>query len=380
MVGIALKMLFGDPVKALGLVFGIAFSVLLMTQQGGFFVGLISRSVNIVQDAREAYVWVMDPETETAESPDTLRSIDMAKVRGVRGVEWASPLTRALVTIRTLEGRTESAQMIGVDDASLVGMTDRFILGGRDDLRRPGAIAIDILGYSKLWPDEEPLLGREIEINDRRAVIAAITDARPGFSALIVVNARLSQSALFAPGQGDTPSYVLVGVSPGFTAEAVSAEIRARTGLGAMTRAEFEAASLGYTISSTGIAFSFGIVIALGAIVGIAIVGLTFNMFIGDLTRQFAVLKAIGLSNWRIIGMVLAQALAIGFIGYGLGLWLATSFFEGVNQPTSDLKGFYLPWQIAVGVAAATLAISVLATFVSLRRVLALDPATVFRG
>jgi putative ABC transport system permease protein len=78
--------------------------------------------------------------------------------------------------------------------------------------------------------------------------------------------------------------------------------------------------------------------------------------------------------------MVLAQALAIGFIGYGLGLWLATSFFEGVNQPTSDLKGFYLPWQIAVGVAAATLAISVLATFVSLRRVLALDPATVFRG
>ncbi len=102
--------------------------------------------------------------------------------------------------------------------------------------------------------------------------------------------------------------------------------------------------------------------------------------FIADLTKQFAVLKAIGLTNLRIVLMVLAQAVTIGFIGYGLGLWLATGFFDGVNTPTSDLKGFYLPWQIAVAAAVATLLISVLATFVSLRKVLRLDPATVFRG
>ncbi len=39
MFGIALKMLFGDIVKMLGLVMGIAFSTLLMAQQGGFFIG-----------------------------------------------------------------------------------------------------------------------------------------------------------------------------------------------------------------------------------------------------------------------------------------------------------------------------------------------------
>ena len=41
MLTVALKMLFGDPMKLIGLVFGIAFSTLLMSQQGGFFIGLI---------------------------------------------------------------------------------------------------------------------------------------------------------------------------------------------------------------------------------------------------------------------------------------------------------------------------------------------------
>ncbi|MGL4440137.1 MAG: hypothetical protein ACRCUE_12790 [Bosea sp. (in: a-proteobacteria)] len=60
MILIALKMLFGDKVKLLGLVAGIAFSTLLMAQQGGFFIGLISRSANLVGDARDVSIWVMD--------------------------------------------------------------------------------------------------------------------------------------------------------------------------------------------------------------------------------------------------------------------------------------------------------------------------------
>jgi putative ABC transport system permease protein len=380
MVSIALKMLFGDIAKTIGLVFGIAFSVLLMTQQGGFFIGLISRSASTILDARGADIWVMDPATESAETNQPMRAVDINRIAAVPGVLFADPFTKSQVAIKTLEGRTESAALFGVDDARLTGLTDRFILGSANDLRRPEAIAIDILGYTKLWPDTEPQLGREIELNDRRAVVAAITDARPGFSAPIVINARLPEAISYATETGAVPSFVIVGVDEGADAEAVAAAIGAQTGLLALTSGAFVAKTLGYVISSTGIAFSFGVVIALGAVVGIAIVGLTFNMFIADLTRQFAVLKAIGLTNGRIVLMVLAQGLVIGLVGYGIGLWLAAGFFDGVNVPTSDLKGFYLPWQIAVATACATLVICILATFVSLRRVLRLDPATVFRG
>lgn len=379
MLTIALKMLFGDITKTIGLVFGIAFSVLLMTQQGGFFIGLISRAASVVADARGVDVWVVDPATESAEATQPLRSIDLSRVRAVPGVETAFPLTRSPVTIKTAEGRTESATVFGSDDATLTGVSSNFAAGERSDLLAPEAIAIDVLGFTKLWPGEPIVPGRVIELNDTRAVITAITDARPGFSAPITINTRLSQAARFST-TGAVPTYILVSVESGADPASVAASIESTTGLRAMTTADFTARTLDYVIGSTGIAFSFGVVIALGAIVGVAIVGLTFNMFIADLTRQFAVLKAIGLTNGRIVLMVLAQAFVIGFIGYSIGLWAASGFFDGVNRPTSDLKGFYLPWQIAVAAAGATLAISVLATFVSLRKVLRLDPATVFRG
>lgn len=380
MLSTALKMLFGDVAKTIGLVFGIAFSVLLMTQQGGFFIGLISRSAAIVLDARDVDIWVMDPSTQSAENAQPLKSVDLFRVKAIDGVAAATAMSKIQVSTRTPDGRTDSAAVFGVDDATLMGMTSKFVLGDRAALAMPGAVAIDILGYTKLFPDQELRLGDRLELNDRDVQIAAITDASPGFSAPIIINARLAEVASISPQAGTVPSFILVRVAEGQDVADVAARITTSTGLLAVSSIDFYVMTLGYVVSSTGIAFSFGVVIALGAIVGIAIVGLTFNMFIADLTKQFAVLKAIGLSNWRIILMVLAQGGTIAFIGYGIGLWLATGFFDGVNRPTSDLKEFYLPWQIAVGAAAATIVITIVATFFSLRRVLSLDPATVFRG
>jgi hypothetical protein len=154
MLGIALKMLFGDPVKLSGLVLGIAFATLLMAQQGGFFIGLISRAANAVTEAAGVDVWVMDLRTETAEGPTPMRSVELFRVRGVAGVEAAAPLVRATATLRTSEGRSNAAAFLGIDDASLLGINPRFVVGRPEDRRRPDAIAIDQLGFSRLWPGE----------------------------------------------------------------------------------------------------------------------------------------------------------------------------------------------------------------------------------
>ncbi len=58
---IALKMLFHDRAKYLGLVIGVAFSTLLINQQMGIFLGLLSRAGAIITDIPEADIWVMDP-------------------------------------------------------------------------------------------------------------------------------------------------------------------------------------------------------------------------------------------------------------------------------------------------------------------------------
>jgi putative ABC transport system permease protein len=67
----------------------------------------------------------------------------------------------------------------------------------------------------------------------------------------------------------------------------------------------------------------------------------------------------------------------VGAVGYGIGLGIAAMFFRFATQ--GELRGFYLPWWIAAGVAGLTLLIMLLATIGSLRRVVVLDPAIVFR-
>jgi putative ABC transport system permease protein len=385
MLGIALKMLFADPVKLAGLVFGIAFSTLLMAQQGGFFIGLISRAANVVTEAEGVSIWVMDPRTETVEGPTPMRDGELFRVRGVPGVAEAYPLVQASATLRgTTPGtdarRSSVAAFLGIDDARLIGINPRFVVGQPEDLRQPDAIAIDQLGFSRLWPGEPLAVGKTLEVNDRRAVVVAITDALPGFAAPVIVYTRLSQALAYTPGGRNRLSFVLVREAPGEDPAELARRISAQTGLLALTTPAFQRRSIDFVLANTGIAPSFGVVIALGAVVGILVSGLTFTLFINDNLRQFGVLKAVGASNWTLLGMVLTQAATVAFIGFSIGLWIASGFFDGVNQPQSDLKGFWLPWQVAVMVGAATLAIVLLAAFASIRRVLRLDPAIVFRG
>ena len=89
-------MLTGDAQKFYGLVFGIAFSTLLITQQLTIFVNLLERGASGVYNVSSADVWVMDPVSRTADVSYALPSTALDKVRGVPGVEWAVPHIRAL--------------------------------------------------------------------------------------------------------------------------------------------------------------------------------------------------------------------------------------------------------------------------------------------
>jgi putative ABC transport system permease protein len=122
--------------------------------------------------------------------------------------------------------------------------------------------------------------------------------------------------------------------------------------------------------------------VTLGFIVGAAIAGQTFYLFTVENLKQFGALKAMGVSNLRLLGMSLLQALVVGGIGYGLGIGGAVLFGVGMGAALAH-KGvgpaFFMPWHIPVGTAGAVLLIVFLASLVSIRRVLVLEPAVVFR-
>lgn len=380
MYSIALKMLFGDRTKYLGLVFGVAFASLLLLQQISIFVGLLQRAASVIRDVRESDVWVMDPSVKTLDVAYPLRETELPRVRGIEGVEWAVPFFKAQASVRTKEGSLENSLILGVDDASLVGVPDEFVEGSVESLWLPESIVVDTNGYKLLFPGEAFEMGRTIEINDKRAVIVGLINASAAFTSNLIIYTRYSLATQFTNNGRNQLSFILVKVDENESPEAVAARITEQTDLKALTNKEMSGITIGYILENTGIPISFGTVVLLGIIVGIAIVGLTFNQFIMENIKQYAALKAMGVRNGTLAAMTLVQAFFVGLIGYGLGLGLASLFFTVLPKSAAGLRGFYLPWYIAVGVFVVAMLIVLFSTIFSLRRVLYVDPATVFRG
>src|SRR5437870_3339380 len=147
----------------------------------------------------------------------------------------------------------------------------------------------------------------------------------------------------------------------------------------ARTSGQFQWDCIRYYLKNTGIPVNFGITIAIALIVGAVVAGQTFYLFTIENLKQFGVLKAIGVTNRRLIAMIVLQALTVGFVGYALGTGLGALFFEVTAQKIAT-RGIVLLWQNAVGVGVLMFLVVIAASLLSIRRVLVLEPAAVFRG
>jgi putative ABC transport system permease protein len=378
MTWIAIRMLTGDAQKFYGIVFGIAFSTLLITQQLTIFVNLIERGASGTYNVPSADVWVMDEVSRTTDVAYPMPSTALDKVRSVPGVEWAVPHLRATASVRSGDGDLEGVSIIGVDDATLIGLPRRMVKGSVDVLSQPDSVIIDDVGVTRLFDDGRDPIGARLELNDQRAVIRGIADAIPSFTSQVTLYTKYSQALRYVPGTRNRLSFVLVGAADDVTAQELAVRIHAETGLRARTRDEFADDGVQFIIENTGIPLNFGITVALGFIVGVAIVGLTFSLFIRDNIKQFGALKAIGVTNRKIRSMVAAQAGLVGLIGYGLGVLGTVGFIWSFSgDPT--FKGFYIPWQIPLISLVAVTVILALTGWLALRNVLRTEPASVFR-
>jgi putative ABC transport system permease protein len=375
---IAWKMLIGDRSKYFGIIFGITFASLLIAQQSAIFCGLMLRTTSQIQDIQGADIWVMDKNIQYIDDIKPLSENDLYRVRGVEGVAWAVKLYKGLSRGRLANGNYQQIMLIGLDDATMVGAPRDLILGKLEDLRQPNAVIVDKAGYRQMWPNEPLTLGREFEMNDRRAVVVGVCESTPTFFTFPIVYTTFSQATLFIPRERKNLSFVLAEPEPGLRSDEVCRRIEEQTGLKALTRQGFADLTMTYYLTRTGIPINFGTTVLLGFLVGTAIAGQTFYTFTVENLKQFGALKAMGLSNRRIVGMILLQGLTVGLIGYGLGVGLAALFGELTKR--NPTLAFYMPWQVLVLTGGAVLIIVVLASLLSVRRVVVLEPAVVFKG
>ena len=381
---IALKMLMGDRGKYLGIVMGLTFASLIMTQQPAIFIGLMMRSYSFITDVGLPDIWVMDPKVQFIDDVKPMQDMELYRVRGIEGVKWAMPLYKGLIKARLANGNFQTCNVIGLDDATLIGGPPRMLEGRLEDLRRSDAVIVDRDGaVEKLGvpgPNGEliPLkVGDSLELNDRRAIVVGIAKNTRTFQSQPVVYTTYTRAMMYAPRERKLLSFILVKAKSGEDLEMLSERIRRSTGLQAYTQKGFQKLTYDYFMANTGIPINFGISVTLGFIVGAAIAGQTFYSFTMENLRQFGVLKAMGASNWTLLRMILLQASLVGAIGYGLGVGL-TSLFGWAMRNT--ILAFKFPWQLLVFSGLGVMLICIFAALISIRKVIQLEPAVVFKG
>jgi putative ABC transport system permease protein len=386
MYRIALKMLIGDRGKYLGIIMGLTFASLLITQQSSIFTGLMTRTYGFITDTAQPDIWVMDPKVQFVDDVKPLQDMELFRIRSIEGVEWAVPLYKGLLKAKLEDGTYQICNVYGLDDTTLIGGPPQMVQGSLSDLRRLDAIIVNDVGARTRLakPPREPggkpiplKVGDTLEINDRRAVVVGICRTSRTFQSQPVIYTTYSRAMTFAPRERKLLSFVLVKAKSGESVKALADRIQRRTGLAAYTAQEFKDLTYNFFMKNTGIPINFGIAVGLGFVIGTAIAGQTFYNFTLENLRYFGTLKAMGATNGILLRMILLQALLVGSIGYGLGVGGASLFgylLRGTELSFRLTRELLFFSGIAIGL------IIVISALISIRKVIRLEPAIVFKG
>ena len=393
---IALKMLLGDRTKYLGLLFGITFTSFLVTFAASYFGGMMTRSFALIAENPRADVWVMDPAVVAVDRPINLPTADLSRVRSIEGVLSAVPLAVAQADARFPNGRFQSFQVIGVDDATLTGVP--LMKGGATAsvLRAPDAVIIDAGGTtgkldtpslkSDQWPRGGPHLdaptrplitGDEFLVNDMRVRVAGQSEALPRFPPRPLLFTTYSTAERILLPERRRLTFILVTAAAGVDARALATRIEAETGLHARAADDFKADTVNWMVRNSEDVGDAVTMLSIAMLVGFGVTGVMMFMFTNENLKYYAVLSAMGASTRLLLAMICAQAALCALIGAGLGLGLcalAGRVFMFYGFP------FRMMWFAPVVGGTAVMLVSIGAAAFSVRPLLKMQPASFLGG
>jgi len=395
MLRVALKMLFGDRAKYVGLLFGIAFTSFLVTFAASYFCGFMTRGFALISENPTADVWVMDPAVDSAEQTTNMPDSALDRVRSVDGVLWAVPLALGTADARFPNGRFQPFQIIGVDDATLSSVPRLRDGASPTALRSPDAAIVDPGGTEgKLetpllkadqWPTEPHLnaptrplrVGDELLVNDNRVRIAGTSEALPRYPPRPLLYTTLSNADRILLPERHRLTFVLATGVPGVAPNELAARIQAQTGLKARAADDFKADTVRWFLINSEDVGDIGAMLSLAMSVGFGITGIMLYMFTTEALKQYAVLKAMGATSRLLLAMIFVQAGQCALLGTGLGLGLCAIIGQIAVQ--ADYP-FRMMWFTPLIGCVMVVLVSIVAAAISIRPVLRLEPAVVFAG
>ena len=370
---IAWRNLAHDRIRFLVTLVGIVFSVVLMAVQSGLLVGFVVTIAGIV-DNTDTDIWVVGRGVRSIDLPTAIPERRRYQILSLPGVAQADPFLHVFAVLKRPDGGSESVVVVGFDTATGTGGPWNLTEGRAEDLAAPDAIVVDRLYKAKLGIER---IGQVVEINGRRARVAGFTQGIRTFTQAPHIFADIKTARHLAGFAEDRLNYLLVRATPGHDKAALRDAIRARVPeIDAWSRAEFARRSVLYWLVTTGAGFSLVISSALGLIVGVVVTAQTLYATTIDHLPEYATLRAMGAPARYLHGIILRQAAIAACLGYAIGISIAAVLVAGARESSAAML---MPWPLAAALGVATLAMCAGAALISIRKVLAIDPVSVFR-
>ncbi|WP_148714949.1 ABC transporter permease [Chitinolyticbacter meiyuanensis] len=362
--------------RYLAAVLAVTFAGLLIVVQVALLLGLLG-SVSAVIDQSGAQVWIGYRGTQSVDlGRGILPSADL-DARLHPAVARVEPLYQGYGDWRRDDGVAVTAVINGID-ARPDGLAYAHLLtrAQRALLDEPGAVLIDVADRDKL----NAYVGAPVEINGKRARIAGFVEGVRAVGGVTVLMGQPTlRQVLQATPDAQDITYLLLALRPGSDGERVVTDLAGSSSgrrHSLWLADDFSLQSQLYWLFESGAGIGAGVASLLGLVVGAVITSQTLASAILASLKEFAAMRALGVSRQALRNIVLEQAFWIGTCG--LVLTGVLSLGIGVLANWAQVPMLFPSW-LLLGCTAIILAIALLSGLYALRPLYKADPATLLR-
>ncbi len=389
MLLVARKNLFSEWTRLVISVGGVALSVFLISLLLSLYRGWDEKVGGFVENSN-VDLWLASEGAEdflTAASllPTEGKEADQAKeyLDSYPSIDQWSPLIVRLMQGVRVERISATEEKVGSKmDIHFIGFDPNTRLGGPieviegRDTPGPGEVIID----EKLGDRHGIGVGDTLRAGGRDWTV--VGKSRGGdFVATQTVFVTHAEAQAALRMQGATTFYVIKvreRVDPAQLGAALEDQAaRNEAPIITHTREEF-AKSTRDRVTSNVLPILF-VVLGLAFIVGVSVAGLTIYTATIEKSREYGILKAVGFRNTYLYRLVFEQSALTALLGFGLGigLTLIAGPFASDFVPQFVL---FTRWQDVLLVAGVTVVMALIAAYIPVRRLAAIDPVSVFKG
>lgn len=370
---IALKFMKFDKPKSIGALFGVIISIFLVGQQTGIFI-FLTNAMSFLVRTNSQYIWVTDNKTTNVNALSQIDTRIGYELEGIEGVENVYPLVIVGGAARFANGTSAGLSIVGTEAPNFVGGPYHLWSGTYGALIEDGALTTDYFDSRALGNSK---IGDYFEINGKKVHIAAQTKGARGFGGIYSFTT-IERARYLGGVPTSKVSAYLVKCKPGADSLAVCQTINRHIfGVKARLGKDFSRQTILTVLGSSGIAISFGTLIVFALISGFIIIGLTLYSATIDRIKDYGTLKAIGATNGFVRRLILMQAVIFSVVGFTVGYAMIEGFRSGIANAGTLFT--YTP-ALRIVFFIVTAVISIGGTLFAIRRIVKLEPASVFRG